>query len=310
MSLTELIFHHYPQSPVSEKVRVVFGIKALSWRSVEIPRIPPKPDLMPLTGGYRRTPVLQAGADIYCDSLCIIRELERRSPTPSLFPDGTAALAWGLARWTDGAMFDTAVGVVLGSAHATLPPEFANDRARLYFGPGHDLARLGADLPHLLTQLRAQLSWAETSLADGRPYMLGQAAGLVDAVVYYLVWFLRGRYEGGAELLKPFARLREWETRVRDLGHGRSATMGSGEALSVARDAEPEASLGVDGDDPLQIASGTPVAVVPDVDGGDPPVTGRLWALDADTVVVQRDAESLGRINVHFPRAGYRITPC
>ena len=76
--MTEIVFHHYPQSPVAEKVRVVFGIKQLHWRSVEIPRIPPKPDLMPLTGGYRRTPVLQVGADIYCDSQCIMRELERR----------------------------------------------------------------------------------------------------------------------------------------------------------------------------------------------------------------------------------------
>ena len=74
--MTELILHHYPQSPVSEKVRVVLGLKGLSWRSVEIPRLPPKPDLMPLTGGYRMTPVMQLGADVYCDSQCIIREIE------------------------------------------------------------------------------------------------------------------------------------------------------------------------------------------------------------------------------------------
>ena len=28
----------------------------------------PRPDLMPMTGGYRRTPVMQIGADIYCDT--------------------------------------------------------------------------------------------------------------------------------------------------------------------------------------------------------------------------------------------------
>lgn len=72
---SEIIFHAYPQSPVAEKVRVAFGIKGLAWRSVEIPRLPPKPMLTALTGGYRRTPVMQIGADIYCDSQCIIREL-------------------------------------------------------------------------------------------------------------------------------------------------------------------------------------------------------------------------------------------
>lgn len=306
--MTEVIFHHYPQSPVSEKVRVVFGIKNLSWRSVEIPRIPPKPELMPLTGGYRRTPVLQVGAEIYCDSQCIIRELERRFPNPSLFPDGTEGLAWGITRWTDGAMFDTAVGVILGSAHASLPPDFASDRARLYFGPEHDLARLGADLPQLLSQLRGQLGWAEQCLADGRQFMLGDAPGLVDAVLYYLMWFLRGRYEGGPAFLAPFARLCEWEARVDALGHGSSVNLDSGEALSIARDAKPEASAGVDAADPLQLTEGDAISVVPDVDGGDPPVTGRLWALDADTVVVQRDDEALGQVNVHFPRVGYRIT--
>ena len=97
--MTQLLFHHYPQSPVAEKVRVILGIKGLDWHSVEIPRLPPKPDLMPLTGGYRRTPVMQIGADIYCDSQCIIQELESRFPNPSIYNDGNGGLEWGLSRW-------------------------------------------------------------------------------------------------------------------------------------------------------------------------------------------------------------------
>ena len=89
---TEIVFHNYPQSPVAEKVRVAFGFKGLSWRDVEIPRLPPKPMLTALTGGYRRTPVMQIGADIYCDSQCILRELERRYPTPSFMPTSEAGL--------------------------------------------------------------------------------------------------------------------------------------------------------------------------------------------------------------------------
>ena len=96
MSDSQIILHHYPQSPVSEKVRVVLGIKGLDWKSVEIPRLPPKPNLMPLTGGYRLTPVMQIGADIFCDSLAIIREIDRRHPTPTLFP--AARKAWPGAR--------------------------------------------------------------------------------------------------------------------------------------------------------------------------------------------------------------------
>ena len=65
--MSEIILHHYPLSPFAEKTRVALGIKGLAWRSVIIPQIMPKPELMPLTGGYRKTPVMQIGADIYCD---------------------------------------------------------------------------------------------------------------------------------------------------------------------------------------------------------------------------------------------------
>src|SRR5262250_934439 len=99
--MDEIILHHYPASPVSEEVRIGLGMKRLAWRSVEIPRVPPKPDVMPLTGGYRRTPIMQIGADIYCDSACMLRELERRFPEPTFFPGSAEGLPWGIGRWTD-----------------------------------------------------------------------------------------------------------------------------------------------------------------------------------------------------------------
>src|SRR5476649_1349392 len=109
-----IILHHFEQSPFSEKVRIVFGLKNIAWTSVRISRIMPRPDLMPLTGGYRRTPVMQIGADIYCDTQCIIRELERRFPEPTLFPKGyegstNEGLAWATAMWTDRSFFQNTV---------------------------------------------------------------------------------------------------------------------------------------------------------------------------------------------------------
>ena len=151
--MTQLILHHYPQSPVTEKVRVVLGMKSLQWHSVLIPRLPPKPDLMPLTGGYRRTPVMQVGADVYCDSQCIIRELERRFPEPSLFPGDSAGIAWGISRWTDGPLFTNAIAVILGAA-SNLPQDFAADRGRLYFGPEFELERLQLSVQENVAQLR------------------------------------------------------------------------------------------------------------------------------------------------------------
>ena len=68
-----IILHHYEASPFSEKVRAVLGYKQLEWQSVLIPRIMPKPDLVALTGGYRKTPVMQIGRDIYADTHLITR---------------------------------------------------------------------------------------------------------------------------------------------------------------------------------------------------------------------------------------------
>jgi len=141
--MNDIILHHYPQSPVSEKVRVALGIKGLAWRSVEIPRVPPKPDVMPLTGGYRRTPIVQIGADIYCDSQCILRELERRHPEPTFYPGGAEGLPWGIGRWTDG-LFDVAVRLSLGANADQLPEAFAKDRVRLFLGPSGDLSAGGS----------------------------------------------------------------------------------------------------------------------------------------------------------------------
>src|SRR5512143_432914 len=90
--MPDLILHHDDTSPFSEKVRTILAHKRLAWRAVEQPAIMPKPQLTPLTGGYRRIPVLQIGADIYCDSQLIARVLEARQPQPTIFPGGSEAL--------------------------------------------------------------------------------------------------------------------------------------------------------------------------------------------------------------------------
>lgn len=307
--MTEIILHHYPQSPVAEKVRVVLGMKNLDWRSVQIPRLPPKPDLMPLTGGYRRTPVLQVGADIYCDSQCIIRELERRCPQPTLYPHGAAGLPWALSRWTDGALFNAVVAVVIGAQADQVPAEFADDRGRLYFGPDFDWQEQKRRLPHTLAQIRAQFGWMEGRLRGDRDFMLGAAPGLPDALCYHLVWFFRGRYAGGPALLDQFPHLVAWEKRVAAIGHGRALDLDGKQALEIARGATPHTSEQADPGDPQGLAPGQMVAVVPDVDGGDPAVEGRIVAVSANGIALARCSAEVGDIVVHFPRVGYRVTP-
>ncbi len=305
----EIILHNYPQSPVAEKVRVGFGIKELSWRSVEIPRLPPKPMLTKLTGGYRRTPVMQIGADIYCDSQAIMRELERRNPSPSFFPTADEGLMWALSRWTDGEFFSLGVKLVLGSAVDALPADFAEDRGRLYLGPdwADALKAANTELPHLVSQVRAPLAWLERQLSDHRPYLLGEKPAAIDAQFYHVIWFVRGRWERGPEFLSEFPELERWEKNILALGHGTSTEMSAEDAITLAAQSEPVSVEATIENDPQGLKAGMAVVVSPDVDGGEQPVEGIVAAANAETLTISRTDPEAGNLNVHFPRAGYKV---
>jgi glutathione S-transferase len=305
----EIILHNYPQSPVAEKARIALGIKGLSWRSVEIPRLTPKPMLTKLTGGYRRTPVMQIGADMYCDTQCILRELERRHPTPTLFPTSDAGLMWCVSRWTDGPMFDLAVKVILGAAGDGLPSDFAEDRGRVYLGQNwaEGLKAANASLPHLAAQFRAPLSWANDQLSDGRTFLLGDEPAAIDAQLYHLVWFLRGRWDRGPVFLSEFKNLEQWETNVAGIGHGTMTDMSPEDAINRAKDCDPITKPALDPLDPQGLTPGQKVSVSPDLDGGEQPVEGTVVSTDCDTIVLLRQDPDVGVIGVHFPRAGYRV---
>ncbi len=308
--MSEIILHNYPQSPVAEKVRKGLGLKDLPWHDVEIPRLPPKPELVALTGGYRRTPVMQIGADIYCDSQCILREIDRRHPTPTFFPGGAQGMAVAVSRWTDGELFDLAVKIILGAAGDALDPAFAADRGRLYFGPDwvERLSAANADLPHLAAQMRAHLGWVDDRLSLGRDFMLGETPGLPDVLNWHVVWFLRGRWADGPALLSQFKHLNAWEARMEALGHGTASPMTAEEAQDVARKATIATPETTDPLDPQGLVPGTPIAVSPDLDGGEQAVEGICRLVGRDQVALVRDEPGIGEICVHFPRAGYRVT--
>ena len=306
----EIILHNYPQSPVAEKARVAFGIKGLSWRDVEIPRIVPKPFLTQLTGGYRRTPVVQIGADIYCDSQCIIQELERRFPSPTFYPTKDKGLAWSLSRWTDGELFNQAVQIVLGSNMDDLPADFAEDRGRLYMGPdwSEGLKKANENLPHLVSQIRTPFDWINEQLSDGRKFLFGETAAAIDAQIYHVVWFLRGRCVQGPALLSEFPELERWEKNVQGLGHGTSSSMSPLDAIKRASEVEPIKPMGIDTNDPQGLTQGMMVEVSPDVDGGEQPVVGTVVASSSKVITIFRQDEEAGNLHVHFPRAGYKVS--
>jgi glutathione S-transferase len=302
--MPELILHHFEASPFAEKARLMLGLKQLAWRSVEIPRIMPKPDLIALTGGYRRTPVLQIGADIYCDTRLIATELEARHPHPSLFPGGQRGLALALAAWSDGTLFESAVGLSMASM-PNLPADFIKDRRE--FLSFLDFDRLESEIPRFVSQLRGHADLIDQQLGDGRAFLGGEAPGLMDVEAYFPFWMVRARVPSAAEFLAGFTHLSPWEQRVQALGRGRPVAMTAAEAHAVARSSLPRHGAGVDARDPLKLAVGQTVSVAPD-DYGKDPVSGRLVTLTVHEVAVQRADPAVGTVVVHFPRIGYRVS--
>src|SRR3954451_389257 len=238
--MADIILHHYDTSPYSEKVRLGFGLKGLAWASVELPQIMPKPKLTALTGGYRKTPVLQIGADIYCDSQLIMRELERRHPTPSFYPAGHGA-ADALAWWAEKTMFSPAVSIVFAKRPDALPAGFLEDRAK-FSGRNIDPAAMKAALPNLLDQLRAHFDWLNEMLIHERSFLQGSAASLADLAAYHPIWFLKRNFGPTTVPLDGFPILLSWTERIAAIGHGRRSPMTSKQALDAARDAASTAS--------------------------------------------------------------------
>ncbi len=303
--MTELILHHYDGSPFSEKVRLMLGFKGLAWRSVKVPVILPKPDVVALTGGYRKTPFMQVGADVYCDTALIARLLEQHAPTPSLFP-ASAPLAAVLAQWADSTLFWTVIPYTMqpaGLAHvfAGVPSgvikAFAADRAPFTVGIKRQTpADATANLQRYAAALDAQL-------ADGRGFLLGAEACVADFAVAHCVWYV---HRGGplAAIFEPHVHLRAWFARMQAFGHGRPETMSSEEAIALAESASGHASTQVLPG--LGFEVGQPVTVTP-TDYGCDPVAGTLVGLSGDEVVIRRHDGRAGSVHVHFPRADFQI---
>lgn len=299
--MTGLILHHYETSPFSEKVRLMLGLKGLAWDSVQAPVIMPKPELTPLTGGYRRIPVLQIGADIYCDTQVILAEIERRAPGPTL----ALGAPWAVNFWADRVFFGVTVPIIFGALGDATGQDFIADREKLSGRP-FNVEAMKAAAGIMRPQWRAQAAWIEQGLA-GADWLSGDAPGLADIAAYMNIWFLaRNLPDLADELLAGFDRTQAWRGRVAAIGHGQRREITGAEALAVARAAEPGPAPAHDTHDPLGLSPGTTVTVAAD-DYGRDPITGTLAALTPDRVVVARETPELGKTHIHFPRAGYIV---
>ena len=299
--MADLILHHFAASPFSEKVRLVLGYKQLAWTSVTVPNILPKPDVVALTGGYRRTPFLQIGADVYCDTALICDVLEHLRPAPSPYPESVKTLVRIVAQWADSSVFWAAVTYNRG-ASGELPAAVFEDRKAM----GFDVEWLRpADAT---AAYKTYLRRVSDMLAQ-QPFLFGNAPCIADFSAYHALWLAHGRGPTPVALPINAPALVSWMQKMQGIGHGHSIPMTSLEAIAVAADCEPAPAgmnlLAHDGvQDDHGIALGSRVTIAAESFGREL-TEGELIAATPSHYSLRRTDDRAGSIHVHFPRVGY-----
>jgi glutathione S-transferase len=303
--MKQLILHHYPMSPFAEKIRLILGFKGLHWSSVHIPNIMPKPDLTALTGGYRKTPVMQIGADIYCDTALIAEVIEALSPRPTLFPSGIASSSRILAQWADSTLFWTTVAFTMQPAGLAHMFQGVSPETIKAFGDDRNVFR--ANLPRMrLADASAAftlyLERLEEMLA-GQTFFFGSAPSIADFSVYHNIWFLE---RGGpvAKILESYPALQAWRTRMSAFGHGTHEKLDSEAAIAIAHGATAEPPAGNSSAHGISVGEKVVVAAT---DTGIDPIEGVLYEATRDRISIARQDPRAGKLVVHFPRLGFEL---
>ncbi|MEQ8264197.1 glutathione S-transferase family protein [Pseudohaliea sp.] len=305
MSDNTFFLHHYEASPYAEKIRAMFGLARQAWGSVLTSPYPPRPDVDPLAGGYRRIPVAQVGADVFCDTALIATEVAALTGRAELAPTIADPGAQALAGRAEGDVFFAAItsapplkllGKLLSSAGPLGTLRFIRDRTGMMKGASTQPPR-GAEAGRLFDAYLADL---DVHLAD-RDWLGGDQPGYADFCAYHPIWLAQS--VGGAGTLGRYAAVGTWLDRMASLGHGERREMTPEQAFAEAAESNPRALP----DDPgAHEAMGSEVTIAPD-DYARIGVTGTLVAATGERYILARESERLGTLHVHFPREGYEL---
>ena len=303
------ILHHYPPSLFSEKIRTLFGYLGMEWQSVIIPPIMPRPHLMPLSGGYRKTPIMQIGANVYCDTEIICHKLAALAGNTSLYAPGFNAER--VARWADTELFRTTVTLnfrpqALAAQMSRMSEDemaaFQKDRAELSGGApivAGDPAAAEADFQALMEHLEASLE---------NDFLFGAEPCIADFSVYHCLWFVAGN-AANKPLFEPWPGVRRYLERMERFGHATFTEIAAEEALDIGTATKPEtpADAAVEARLAGGIKAGDAVTVQPN-DYGRIPVAGSLVSWNSNEIVIARQDDQAGDVMVHFPNIGFEVT--
>ena len=303
MSSSPFILYHYPASPYAEKVRLLAGYLGVGWQSVEVPIQPPRDQLAILAGGYRRIPVMQCGADIFCDTAVICDEVIFRADK-DLVPCSEAALALAKRAEADvffaairqGSQLKAAIGLTMMLGVKGMLA-FAKDRAS--FSQGHGPA---AQIPDVARSVFSSFLRDLDQTLASQSYLGGDTPCLSDFCCYHPIFLAQGFKSIKVSTLP--AGVKAWMARMAGVGWGQYTAIVSHEAIAVAKSQEPRPLRGAGADHP---DVGQWVTVTPS-DTGRVPVTGTLVSRSENRIIVARRSEDVGLCHVHFPVSGFECS--
>ncbi len=310
--MPDIILHHFNTSPYAEKIRLILGHKNLPWKSVLVPNIMPKPLYTALTGGYRRVPVMQIGADVYCDTALIAAEIERRFPAQPIMANGTTGWNQPIINWHDNYLFWKVARYVIGKNADAISDDFLRDRAkmmRLDLTPDANRAKGVAEAPYILSQLHIALGWIDDALAP-TGFVSGNGFSYADFALIPSVWFLSTRVgDAPAMIQSRFPRLADWLKRISAVGYGTREEISGEAALAIARASAPENHSGAvsKSDETTGISVGDKVAITPESFGTEA-VSGVVAAISPQRITLNWNGAEVGDNAIHFPRLGYVIS--
>lgn len=303
--MQEFILYHYAMSPFSEKVRVMLGYAGLSWQSVTVREMPPRPMLSALAGGYRKVPVAQNGADVFCDSRAIADEIARLSGKNELSLACQPQEVIDFVRTTDLEVF---LACVIAASDGRMLRKliretsllntlrFLKDRITM----GKESRVKAVRGRQAKAKVMEHIETMESMLAE--EFLFGDTPCVADFSAYHGLWFVCDL--AGKPWLRDYPKVKAWMARMKAFGHGEFREITADQALDIARNATPRAIEASTEDAMI----GKDVQIAPD-DYGREPGIGKLVFADDHALALERSHARVGQVNVHFPRQGFAVKP-
>lgn len=307
----QIILHRSLKSPYSQKAMLMLDYENLEWKSVLSSKGVPRPIQEKLVGEYsRRIPVLQVGADLYCDTDMIAKKIAELSGDKNLDrlnfseeiqkenfrveDENFMALLGSMSLWNF-------IVSYLKSIKLKNTFELITDRAKASRGAVNPLKiRTKAEWAKILEN---DLPRLDKILEENNFLLKTDKPTFYDFTVFTSIWYMDFLNE--VKILDKCTNLKAWLTRMNEFSNNHIEEINPIDSLNIAKENTP---LPISDELKKSDKIGKPIAVeINDSIAGalQSKLTGILVGEDDYKYIVKRENETVGTVHVHIPKQCY-----